>query len=61
MATVDDTRRFRDTEEANTRNRAGLLGLQYLDTRGFTEKAELFKDVLGIDEMHRGHIVPLNN
>jgi type IV pilus assembly protein PilB len=57
----EDAQRFRDQEEANTRNRAGLLGLQYLDTRGFTEKSPLFKDVVPVEEMHRGHIVPLGN
>jgi type IV pilus assembly protein PilB len=61
MLMADDTQRFRDSEEANTRSRAGLLGLQYLDTRGFTEKAPLFMDVLDVEEMHRGHIIPLGN
>jgi type II secretory ATPase GspE/PulE/Tfp pilus assembly ATPase PilB-like protein len=60
MAT-DDTQRYRDQEEANTRNRAGLLGLQYLDSRGFTQTAPLFNDVLSIEEMHKGRLVPLGN
>ena len=61
MASVDDLKRFRDQEEYNTRNRASLLGLQYLDTRDFTKTAPLFKDALGIDEMHAAKIVPLSD
>jgi type IV pilus assembly protein PilB len=61
MLMADDSQRYRDLEEANTRNRAGLLGLQYLDTRGFTEKTPLFKDVLSVEEMHKGNIVPLGD
>jgi type IV pilus assembly protein PilB len=61
MLMADDAQRYRDIEEANTRSRAGLLGLQYLDTRGFTEKTPLFKDVLSVEEMHKGNIVPLGD
>lgn len=61
MPSIDDIQRFRDSEEANTQKRAGMLGLQYLDTRGFSQKSQLFKNVLTIQEMHQAKIVPLSD
>src|SRR6266566_3473839 len=59
MPTLSDAQRFRDQEETSTQNRAGLLGLRYMDTRGFTAKAPLWRDELPIAEMHQGKLVPL--
>ncbi|HSW81597.1 MAG TPA: GspE/PulE family protein [Candidatus Saccharimonas sp.] len=58
MATTD-AQRFREQDESNTRSRASLLGLQYFDTRGFTQKAPLWRDVLTVSEMREGKVVPL--
>lgn len=57
---MSDQQKFRDAEESNTQRRAGLLGLQYLDTRELGTKGPLFKDILTIQEMYSGHIVPLS-
>lgn len=51
--------RRRDQDENATRERAAILGLQYLDTREFESQLPLTEGVLMIDEMHKGHIVPL--
>lgn len=59
---IDDTAqraKFRDTEETNTRQRAGLLSLQYVDTRELARTAPLIPNVLSIKEMYDGHLVPL--
>lgn len=62
MATADETTvRFRDKEEQNTQRRAGLLGLQYFDTRGVATAAVPILGVLPIDEMYKGKLVPLKN
>ncbi len=61
MLMASDSVRFREEEEANTQRRAGLLGLQYLDTRQFATTSPLFKDVLQNDEMHSGRMVPLSD
>lgn len=62
MATAQENqRRFRQEEEQNTQRRASLLGLQYLDTRGIVEKAQLISGVLNLDEMHKGRLVPLSD
>lgn len=53
--------KYRDQEEASTQRRAGLLGLQYLDTRQLGKNGPLFKDVVSIQEMYAGHIVPLSD
>lgn len=59
MATVSDSQRFRDQAEVSTRNRAGLLGLRYMDTRDFAQKAPLWRDIISVQEMHQGKLVPL--
>jgi type IV pilus assembly protein PilB len=53
--------KFREQDELNTQRRAGLLGLPYLDTRGVVAKAPLFKELLPLQEMYSGHIVPLSD
>lgn len=49
----------RDQDEQATQNRAAILGVPYLDTRGLDATMELVPDVLDIQEMHRSRIVPL--
>ncbi len=61
MLMADDKTRFRDEEESNTQRRAGLLGLQYLDTRQFTATTPLYKETLTVAEMRDGRIVPLSD
>lgn len=51
--------RRRDQDEEATRRRASILGLQYLDGREFENDIPLLKDVLTIDEMYSGRLVPL--
>jgi type II secretory ATPase GspE/PulE/Tfp pilus assembly ATPase PilB-like protein len=58
---ADDKTRFRDEEELNTQRRAGLLGLQYLDTRKFSASSPLFKDILSVSEMRSGRLAPLSD
>lgn len=60
MGVADQHQKFRDAEEQHTQQRAGLLGLQYLDTRELGKKGPLFKDILTNQEMYHGHIVPLS-
>ena len=52
--------RRRDQDEQATQKRAGILGLPYLDTREFEETLPLIKDVLSIDDMYKGRLVPLS-
>jgi len=54
---IQQTRR--DHDENATRERAAILGLQYLDTRALEGTLALIKDLLTVDEMYKGHIVPL--
>lgn len=49
----------RDQEEDATRKRASILGLQYLDTREFENDLPLLRDILTIEEMYKGRLVPL--
>ena len=49
----------RDQDEDATRKRAAILGLQYLDTRDFEQTIPLIRDILTIEEMYNGHVVPL--
>src|SRR5215213_4033588 len=53
--------KFREGEERSTRERAGLLGLQYFDSRGVSTQAPLVADVLTVPEMYKGYLVPLQN
>lgn len=51
--------RRREQDENSTRERAAILGLQYLDTRELEANLPLVPDVLEVAEMYKGHIVPL--
>lgn len=51
--------RRREQDEKATQQRAAILGLQYLDTREVEGRLGLTDGVLAIDEMYKGHIVPL--
>jgi type II secretory ATPase GspE/PulE/Tfp pilus assembly ATPase PilB-like protein len=51
--------KFRESEEQSTRKRAGILGLQYFDSRGTSNSAPLVPDVLTNKEMYDGYLVPL--
>jgi type II secretory ATPase GspE/PulE/Tfp pilus assembly ATPase PilB-like protein len=53
--------KFREHEEQNTLKRASLLGLRYFDTRQVTTEWPLAADVLTIDEMHQGKLVPMSD
>ncbi len=56
-AAIQDKRR--DQDEEATRKRASILGLQYLDTREFENGIPLLRDILTIEEMYKGRLVPL--
>lgn len=49
----------REHDEDATRQRAAILGLQYLDTREIERGLELTDGVLSNEEMYSGHIIPL--
>ncbi|OYX43211.1 hypothetical protein B7Y94_02065 [Candidatus Saccharibacteria bacterium 32-49-12] len=49
----------RDQDEEATRKRAAILGLQYLDAREFEGTIELVRDILTIEDMYKGRLVPL--
>ena len=49
----------RNNEELATADRARILGLPYLDTRGFENDIPLVLNLLNIQEMHRDFIIPL--
>lgn len=51
--------RRRDQDENATRERAAILGLQYVDAREFENELPLVGDVLTTEEMYKGYIVPL--
>ena len=59
MTDKDQQLRYREQEELNTQQRAAILGLRYLDTRGLVATADLATDVLTNDEMYRSKMVPL--
>ena len=52
-------RRRREQDEQSTRQRAAILGLQYIDTREVEASLPLALDVMPIEDMHRNRIVPL--
>ena len=49
----------RANEESATADRAKILGLPYLDTRGFEDYIPLVQGLLSIEEMHKDFILPL--
>lgn len=62
IVTMDEEkiqRRRREQDEQATRQRAAILGLQYLDTRDIEANLPLVPDLLTIADMYSGHLVPL--
>lgn len=51
--------RFRESDERATQQRAALLGLNYLDTRGIADSAPLVENLMTIEQMRNGRAVPL--
>jgi len=51
--------RARDDDERSTQQRAAILGLPYLDTRGVQDAVELLQDVMKVEDMHKNRIIPL--
>ena len=60
MDESDIQARRREQDEEATRKRASILGVQYLDTREFEADLELIRDVLSVEEMYEGKILPLD-
>ncbi|HEU5122161.1 MAG TPA: GspE/PulE family protein [Candidatus Saccharimonadales bacterium] len=50
----------RDQEEKSTQQRAAILGLQYLDTREIEKSLPLIEGILSVQDMYKGHIIPLS-
>lgn len=51
--------RRREQDEKATQQRAAILGLQYLDTRGVEESLPLTTNILTVQDMYKGYIIPL--
>lgn len=51
--------RRREQDEQATRERAAILGLQYIDTRDIENSLALTSGILTNEEMYKGHIIPL--
>lgn len=49
----------REQDEKATKERAAILGLQYLDTREIEQSLPLVNGVLDIPDMYKGRVVPL--
>ena len=49
----------RESDERATRQRAAILGLQYLDMRPIEQNLPLIKDIMPISDMHRDRVLPL--
>ena len=47
----------RQQEESITQRRAGVLGMDYIDSS--TLQKQLFKDILPVPELYSYHVVPL--
>ncbi len=50
----------RENDERATERRARVLGLQYLDTRGFENEAPLVENLISVEDMHRNFVIPLH-
>ena len=59
MDNEERVRRFRETEEKATEQRAKLLGIEYYDSREGEDTLPLVENALTIDEMYRNRIVPI--
>ena len=55
----DQTQKYREQDEQSTQQRAALLGLRYLDSREIATSTPLVPDILTVDEMYKGKLVPL--
>ena len=53
-----DQIKFRENEEANTRTRAGLLKIEYVDSRTLAEN-ELAVGIIEIEDMYKDSLVPI--
>lgn len=51
--------RRREQDEKATQQRAAILGLQYLDTRDVEASLPLTQGILEVQDMYKGHIIPL--
>lgn len=51
--------RRREQDEKATQQRAAILGLQYLDTRGIDHDLSLTTGIIEIPDMYKGFIIPL--
>jgi type II secretory ATPase GspE/PulE/Tfp pilus assembly ATPase PilB-like protein len=49
----------REHDEVATRQRAAILGVPYVDTRGFEKELPLTEGLLDIAQMYKGRLVPL--
>lgn len=60
MDEEDVQNKRRENEERATEGRARILGLPYLDTRGFENDVPLTMGLIDVGEMHRNFIIPLH-
>ncbi|PID29304.1 hypothetical protein CR983_04085 [Candidatus Saccharibacteria bacterium] len=51
--------RRREQDESSTRQRAAIIGYQYLDTRSFEAAMPLAEGVMPVEQMYSGKVVPL--
>lgn len=49
----------REQEEKATQERAAILGLQYLDAREVENDLPLIKEMISVEDMYKGHLIPL--
>lgn len=49
----------REHEESTTKQRAAILGVEYVDTRSLETTVPLIDGILSVQEMYKGYIVPL--
>jgi type II secretory ATPase GspE/PulE/Tfp pilus assembly ATPase PilB-like protein len=59
MIDAGQAAKFREQEEQSTRQRAGILGLQYFDSRGTSTQTPLITGILSNQEMYAGRLVPV--
>jgi type II secretory ATPase GspE/PulE/Tfp pilus assembly ATPase PilB-like protein len=50
----------RDHDEEATKQRAAILGVPYVDTRQFERELPLLSNILEVQDMYRGYIIPLH-
>lgn len=55
----DQAEKYRIQEEESTQQRAALLGLRYIDSRNLAKTSPLVPEVLTLDEMYKGKLIPL--